>query len=191
MNPPPLQTETQLPKPRNPPNLSQSQGGGAGHMTRQTYGKWRRTLVRGSGRLVPAWEFLAKNWQKAWPPDGGASRRRHVPKLPSEGRHSATCKSGKGVEQRSWKSGKSREAVATRCALLTAIGPFTPPHQSLAKIESWAKCYIYVTPRLLQKLEKSVIAQETKRKILFCATNLPIDNQTWGVMICVHIILLL
>ena len=43
-------------------------------------------LCWGSGRLVPAWEFLAKNWQKAWRrPDGGASRRRHVPKLPSEG----------------------------------------------------------------------------------------------------------
>ena len=151
---------------------------------RQTYGRWRRTLW-GSGRLVPAWEFLAKNWQKAWRPDGGASRRRHVPKLPSEGRHCATWKSGKSIEHISCKgSTEAHIRFALRLSAIYAPKSIFRQNRELCKV-------LHIDSKAEQELEKSVIAEETKKlkiiqSIFMCVANVRQPNQ-W-VITCVYII---
>ena len=62
MNPPPLQTQTQLPKPRNLPNLSQSQGGA--RTGSQAYDA--KHMEGGGGRSgeVADWSRPGSSWRR-------------------------------------------------------------------------------------------------------------------------------
>ena len=128
MNLPPLQTEAQLPRPRNLPNLSQSQGGAS-----QAYDA-KHMEGGGGGRCVGEvadWSRPGSSWRRIDKKPGGRTEEpRGVATCQNYPQRAATCKSGKSVEQISCKWQKYRSRFPTS---ITAIGPLRPHINLLPK----------------------------------------------------------
>ena len=161
MNPPPLQTQTQLPKPRNLPNLSQSQGGA--RTGSQAYDA--KHMEGGGGRSgeVADWSRPGSSWRRIDKKLGGRTEEpRGVATCQNCPQRAATAPLGRVAKV--WSTYLAREVQKHISDSHYGYRPFTPPNQSFGKIESCAKCYIYIDSKAERKLEKIVVAEETKTK---------------------------